>query len=328
MIKDADATRQIDDSKHGRVFKKTVGQYFVNSDGRIVVCSISSTLRKHLVYPTADPTSIRPHVVSVEEIKMVDPVAIGDVVSFVDASDGSGMITEILPRKNKFSRRAAGRKPLEQVIVANVDQVVAVFAAARPKPKWGMLNRYLADAESADLPALICVTKLDLADEDLIEEVRIYEKIGYPIILTSALNGWGIEEFKEALTGSVSVLLGKSGVGKTTLLNAIQPGLGLRVNEISDSTGKGKHTTSWLEMFELDFGGSVIDTPGMREFGLWKVAVEDIAGLFPEMRPYIGQCRFGAGCSHTHEPGCAIKEAVQVGHIAERRYSSYLRMRR
>jgi len=328
MTKDADAARQIHKSKRGMVFKKTVGQYFVNSDGRIVICSISSTLRKHLIYPTADPASLHPRVVSVEEIKMVDPVAIGDRVSFVDAGDGTGMISEILPRKNKFSRRASGRKPLEQVIVANVDQVIPVFAAAFPKPKWGMLDRYLADAESANLPALICITKLDLAEEDFIEEVRIYEKIGYPIVLTSALNGEGIEEFKQALAGNVSVLLGKSGVGKTTLLNVIQPDLGLRVNEISCSTGKGKHTTNWLEMFELDFGGSVVDTPGMREFGLWKIAGEDIASLFPEMRPYIGQCRFGTGCSHTHEPGCAIKEAVQAGRISDRRYRSYLHMKR
>ena len=315
----------------GRVFKKTLGKYFVHThnDASIVVeCSISSTLRKTLVYPFADPSSRRPTVDKVEGIKVVDPVAINDTVSFVDAGDGSGLITEVLPRRNKQSRRAAGSKPLEQVIVANVDQIVPVLSAAKPEPKWALLDRYLADAESAGIAALICITKLDLVDEDrFLEEMRVYERIGYRVVMTSAVTGSGLEEFKEALKGQISVFVGKSGVGKTTLLNAIQPGLGLRVGEVSGSTGKGKHTTSHLEMFELDFGGGVVDTPGMREFGLWKADDTDVAWLFPEMRPLIGQCKFGADCSHTHEPGCAIKQAVEAGHIAEWRYESYLKMK-
>jgi ribosome biogenesis GTPase len=315
--------------EYGQVFRKSTGQYFVKADGKIVVCSISSTLRKHLVYPTADPTSVRPHVVEVKDIKTVDPVAIGDMVSFVDAGNDSGMITEILPRRNKLSRSAAGRKPLEQVIVANIDQVIPVVAAARPAPKWRLLDRYLADAEAAGIPVLICITKLDLADENrLMEGVGIYERIGYPAVLTSAVSGKGIDECKEMLEGRISVLVGKSGVGKTTLLNAIQPGLGLRVREVSGSTGKGKHTTSHLELFELDCGGGVVDTPGMREFSLWDIDGTDVASLFPEMRPYIGHCRFGLNCSHTHEPECAIKEAVEAGDIAESRYESYVRMKR
>ncbi len=315
--------------KQGTVFRKSVGQYFVNVDGKVVACSISSKLRKELIYPTADPSSIRRHVLSVKDIRMVDPVAIGDVVSFIDWGDGSRMITGILPRRNKFSRRAAGPKPLQQVIVANVDQLVAILAAAHPTPNWGMLDRYLASAESSSIPALICINKLDLVEEDcLVDEVRIYEKIGYPLILTSAVTGKGMEEFRNVLKGRVSLLFGESGVGKTTLLNLIQPGLGLRVREVSAKTDKGKHTTSHLEMFELDFGGSVIDTPGLREFGLWNVKDADMANLFPEMRPYIGSCRFGMDCSHTHEPGCTIKEAVEAGDIAAQRYQSYLRMRR
>jgi ribosome biogenesis GTPase len=168
---------------------------------------------------------------------------------------------------------------------------------------------------------------MDLVDENSFrEDLRVYEEIGYPVVLTSAEGSTGLEEFKEAIKGKVSIFVGKSGVGKTSLLNAIQPGLGLRVREVSDVTGKGKHATSHLEMFELDFGGSVVDTPGMREFGLWKGEDFDMAYLFREMRPYIGQCKFGAGCSHTHEPGCAIKEAVEAGEISERRYESYVRM--
>ena len=260
---------------------------------------------------------------------MVDPIAIGDVVSFIDAGDGRGVIKEVLPRKSKFSRRAPGPRPIEQVVVANIDQAVIVFAAAHPKPKWTLLDRYLVDAESVDLPALICITKMDLADEALLSaDVKMYEGIEYRVLLTSAMSGLGLDEFKAALRGKVSVLLGKSGVGKTTLLNAIQPKLGLRVAEVSKSTGKGRHTTSHLEMFELDFGGEIIDTPGMKEFALHNSGEIDLASLFREMRPFIGQCRFGSNCSHSHEPDCAIKEAVLAGEISERRYKSYLRMNR
>ena len=316
-------------NKQGRVFKKMLGQYFLHTDGKVVVCSLSSKLRKQLVYPTADPRSIRPHVVMVKDIKATDPIAINDIVLFIDSNDGSGVITKILPRKNKFSRRAAGKKLLEQVIATNIDQTVIVLATARPAPKWRMLDRYLADAEFLHIPALICITKMDLAKKDFLTgEIQTYKKIGYPVVLTSAITNMGIEEIKKALKKRVSVLVGKSGVGKTTLLNVIQPDLGLRVEEVSDKTDKGKHVTSHLEMFPLDFGGSVIDTPGMREFGLWNADDVDIASLFPEMRPFIGQCRFGLDCSHTHEPGCVIKEAVEVGDIAEHRYDSFLRMKK
>jgi ribosome biogenesis GTPase len=292
-----------------------------------IACSISSTLRKVLVYPFADPSSRRPTVDKVEDIRMVDPVAINDEVEFIDNGDGTGMIVEVLPRKSKFSRLAAGPKPVEQVIVANVDQVVPIMAVAKPKLKWQLLDRYLADAESVDLPSLICFTKVDLIDEDEFrEDSALYESIGYPTVLTSAIDGRGLDELREHLSNKVSVFIGKSGVGKTTLLNAIQPGLGLRVNEVSDVTGKGKHTTSHLELFELDTGGCVVDTPGMREFGLWEREGYDTAWLFREMRPFLGKCRFGTGCTHTHEPDCAIKDAVESGEIAERRYESYVRM--
>lgn len=315
------------DSRRGSVFRKSLGRYSVKDDGRTVICTISNKLRKALVYPLADPSSIRPHVVAVNDIGAIDPVAVGDVVSFIDSGDGTGMITEVIPRRTKLSRLAPGAKPLEQVLAANLDQIVTVFAAASPTPKWGLLDRYLASAESSGLPVVICITKADLAKEGFKDELRVYEKIGYSTVLTSAVAGAGLEELKELLRGRLSVLIGKSGVGKTTLLNAVQPGLGLRVGEISDSTGKGKHITSYLEMFELDFGGSIIDTPGMREFGFWGVNMKDIAHLFPEMRPYIGKCRFGVGCSHSHEPECAVKEAVEAGRIAPGRYKSYLNLK-
>ncbi len=318
---------QAGSTAEGTVFRKSTGMYAVAGAGRTWNCTLSSKLRKQLVYPIADPGSIRRHVVSVEDIRMVDPIAIGDVVRFVDAGDNSGMITEVLPRKSKLVRRAAGSKPLEQVIVANVDQVLIICAAERPAPSWELVDRYLAAAEAAALPARICITKADLIDAATIDaELDIYRSIGYPTHLTSAVNGLGMPELKEALQGRLSVLAGKSGVGKTSLLNTVQPELGLRVGEVSGQTGKGKHTTSYLEMFALDGGGSVVDTPGMREFALWNVRNVDLATLFPDLRPYVGRCRFGLDCSHSHEPGCAMKEAVVSGKVAQRRYHSYLRM--
>ncbi|MGH2520962.1 MAG: ribosome small subunit-dependent GTPase A [Anaerolineales bacterium] len=312
----------------GLVFKKSQGTYFVRADHRTLPCAISSRLRKVLIYPTAAPTSLHHRVKEVREIKSVDPVAVGDLVHFTDAGDGSGLITEVLPRRNQLARLHAGPKPLEQVIVANVDHVVAVMAAANPAPKWGLLDRYLATAEVAGIPTLITLTKTDLNSEDaLVAELENYQQLGYAVALTSTVTGVGLEAFKAALAGRVSVLVGKSGVGKTSLLNAVQPGLGLRVKDVNRSTGKGKHTTAHLEMFDLDLGGQVVDTPGMREFGLWKLADADLAYGFVEMRPYLGACKFSADCVHDHEPGCAIKAAVEAGQIALRRYQSYLKMR-
>ena len=312
----------------GTVYKKLQGYYCVNAGGRSLLCTISSTLRKNLEYPVAAPWSLRPRVVAVHKIRAVDPVAIGDIVRFTDSGDDTGMIVEVLPRRNSLVRRAAGRKMLQQVIVVNVDQVVVVFAATRPAPNWEALDRYLAAAESTGLPARVVITKMDLVEVASVEaETGTYRRAGYPVLLTSAAGGVGIEAFREALHGRASVIAGPSGVGKTSLLNAIQPGLGLRVGEVSKHTNKGMHTTSHLEMFPLDGGGSVVDTPGMRELGLWDVEPEEIDGLFPEMRPYLGFCRFRLDCSHTHEPGCAVKEAVARGAISERRYRSCLSMK-
>jgi ribosome biogenesis GTPase len=221
-------------------------------------------------------------------------------------------------------REATGPRPIEQVIVANVDQLVPVVAAAQPAPKWALLDRYLATAEAAGIPARICLTKLDVADERaLLPIVKMYESIGYAVELTSAVSGRGIQALADALRGKASAFIGVSGAGKTSLLNAIQPELGLRVNAISQATGKGKHTTTHLEMFPLEIGGSVVDTPGMKVFGLWDVTQHDLAELFVEMRPYVGECRF-RGCSHTHEPGCAIKAALAAGAIPRLRYTNYL----
>jgi ribosome biogenesis GTPase len=311
------------------VIKKSQGIYEVEAGEQMLRCELSSRLRKNLIYPTASITSRRHRVLAVADINQQDPVAIGDQVLFGPMGEGGGLITEVLPRRNALSRPAAGDRPLEQVIVANVDQVVAVFSAAQPSPKWELLDRYVVAAEAAGVPTLLAVTKLDLlpdSDEWLQAEVDNYQRLGYRAILSSIVTGAGLDELAAALRGRVSVFVGKSGVGKSSLLNAIEPGLGQRVKAVSELTGKGKHTTSRLEMFPLANGGRVVDTPGMREFGLWQLDPAGLAAGFVEMRPYLGRCKFGLDCAHDHEPGCAVQAAVAAGAISERRYHSYLRM--
>ena len=322
-----------DEDGIGVVFRKTTGHYTVHTQGGELDCSLSSLIHKQLIYSTADPTSVRQRVQAVREIEHVDPVAIGDRVRYVEAGEGRGMIVEILPRQSKLSRPAPvpGQRVFEQIIVSNVDLVLPIFAVANPSPKWGLLDRYLVAAEAAGLPPLIVINKLDLAwkNPGFQEEIEIYRRIGYPVLLVSAVTGEGIEELKAALRDQQSVLVGKSGVGKTSLLNAIQPGLGLRVKAVSNGeVGKGRHTTTHLEMFRLDFGGALVDTPGIREFGLWDVAAEELAYLFPEMEGYIGRCKFGLSCRHDQEPGCAIRKAVMAEAISPYRYQSYMNLRR
>ena len=316
----------------GIVFRKTRGHYTVHTNGRELDCELSSLIHKQLIYPTADPTSLRQKVQAVREIEHVDPIAIGDRVRFLDAGQSRGIITEILPRSSKISRPATvpGQHAFEQVIASNVDLILPVFAVADPTPKWGLLDRYLVSAESSELAAVIVITKIDLAwkNKEFDSELDAYRRAGYRILQVSATTGQGIEELKQTLRGRTSVLVGKSGVGKTSLLNAIQPGLGLRVKAVSQGEqGKGRHTTTHLEMFELEFGGSVVDTPGIREFGLWEITGEELAYLFPEMADYVGQCKFGLSCRHDHEPGCAIRRAVMAGNVSPHRYKSYLDLR-
>jgi ribosome biogenesis GTPase len=335
-------------NRQGIVVKKMLGKYTVRSaGGSPIVCTLTGNLTKRLMYSIADPSSMPKRVLDVKEIDTVDPVAVGDEVSYHVAEDGSGVIAAIHPRKNKLSRPATdGNReykkggPREQVIIANVDQIVVVVPAAHPPPSWNLLDRYLATAEASDIPAIICFTKADLLPADwaptpdepaawkppLLPEIALYQQIGYRVLLTSAVSGLGIDEMKAALQDRVSVLWGKSGVGKTSLLNALEPGLGLRVKAVNDHNSEGRHATTHLEMFELPFGGGVIDTPGQRAFKIWN-EIDDYAQLLPEMRDYIGRCKFGLDCTHTHEPGCAIKSAVSSGAITSRRYESFLGMK-
>ena len=323
--------------QQGIVVKKSIGIYNVLTCSGILTCSLANHLRKELIYPTASPNSLRPVVKDVRWKEHGDLVTVGDMVEVDEETDHSGLIVAVLPRLNRLARRTAvpmpDAHPFEQVIAANIDQVIPVFAAAKPTPKWNMLDRYLASAESLDLPSAICINKLDLVrtrdgslDPELEAMVKEYRRIGYPVILTSTVTGEGLEELIARVHNCISVFVGKSGVGKTSLLNALQPNLGLRTKEVSQTTGKGKHTTSIVELIRLDEGGFIIDTPGVREFGLWDIDEGDLANCFPEMRPYLGTCRFRSNCQHTEEPGCAIRQAVVTGQISPRRYKNYLQL--
>ncbi len=318
----------------GTVYKKSKGLYTVQTlSGEIVQCTISSRLRKQLIYPTRDRSSLGYLVVDkVEDITVIDPVAVGDIVRFSDAMNNQGHITEVRPRRSKLARRAFGERATEQVIVANVDQVIPVVSVASPKPRWHLVDRYLASAEASAVPVVICLTKLDLvkskkAEHKIMDVVEDYRNIGYQVILTSMVDGVGIEIMHDLLKGQVSALLGLSGVGKTSLLNAIEPDLGLRVGEVNERIEKGRHTTTHLEMFPLAIGGAVIDTPGIKVFGLWQIESDEVAELFREFASYFGECKFGANCLHDQEPECAIKDAVASGKISQRRYESYLKLR-
>ncbi|MDM7916320.1 MAG: ribosome small subunit-dependent GTPase A, partial [Candidatus Eisenbacteria bacterium] len=259
-----------------------------------------------------------------------EEIAVGDLVAVERDGAASGIIRSVEPRTNHLSRRAAGPRPVEQRIAANLDWGVAVFAAAEPKPHWGMLDRYLVQMETQSIPPLLCVTKSDLAAgvRSLEADLEPYRAAGLPVLLCSCETGEGIGELAALLRGRVSVLVGKSGVGKSTLIQKLTglTGESLRTAEVSRRTGKGKHTTSEIRMLPLPDGGFVIDTPGAREFALWDVPREEIARGFPEMRSLLGTCRFGGGCTHSHEPDCAVKQAVREGEIDARRYRSYLRL--
>lgn len=320
------------DTLIGTVYKKHLGTYVVHTDdGTRYTCGISSLLRKDIVgwFEDSKSTNIRRKVKEVREIRQVDPVAIGDRVRLIEAGSGKGQITGVLPRSNKLSRIEPGREKREQIIVANIDQVIPVIAARRPNPRWHLMDRYLATAEAAGIPSIICITKIDLApdDGDLQDIISDYRGMGYRLIVTSASTGEGIDVLAKTLRKRTSVFVGLSGVGKSTLLNAIQPGLGLRVKEISKAHDKGVHTTTHLEMHPLTEGGGVVDTPGMKLFGMYHIEPQDAALYYRDLAQFVASCRFGVDCSHIHEPGCAVIDAVDAGLISHRRYESYLYLR-
>lgn len=256
-----------------------------------------------------------------------EKVVVGDRVDMEreDSSGGPGWnIERVHERRTVLARKAPGKAPRAKVIVANVDQVLVVFAAANPTPHLRMLDRFLVICESGDREARIVVNKTDVSGMEAARRMFApYERAGYPVLYTAAKQGVGVEEMRETICGRLSALTGPSGVGKSSLLNAVQPGLGLRVSAISEAVNKGRHTTVTAQLIPLECGGYVADTPGLREVGLWGIETGDLDLLFPEFRPYLSTCRFGNTCTHVHEPGCAIRTAVDAGEVDGGRYDSY-----
>ena len=260
-----------------------------------------------------------------------DPVAVGDQVIFTQLDAEEGVVEDILPRETKFSRQYAGKHgDIEQVIVANAHQIVAVVATLMPPLNFRTLDRFLILAEAGDMEAVICVNKMDLVDatqrDELTDTFTNYEKLGYQILYTSIHISESLDTLQHILRDKFSVIIGASGVGKSSLLNALQPDLGLRTDEVSIRTQKGRHTTTLVELFSLNFGGEVADTPGIREVGLWGVDTENLEHYFPEMEPHLGQCKYN-DCAHVAEPDCAIQNAVEAGEIHAERYRSYVVLR-
>jgi ribosome biogenesis GTPase len=259
-------------------------------------------------------------------------LAVGDEVTVEPAvghtGDGpSWAISEIHPRRSKLARREPGGGHGERVVVANVDQVVIVFAAANPEPHPRMLDRFLVIAEGNELQARVVINKAELVDEDRTRErFGDYERAGYPVHYTSAKTNVGMDALHEALLGRTSALSGPSGVGKSSLLNALYPGLNLRVGEISESVNKGRHTTVGALLHPLPDGGFVADTPGLREIGMWGLEAGQLDRCYREFQPLLEGCRFN-DCTHRVEPGCAVRDAVADGRVSAARYDSYLKLR-
>jgi ribosome biogenesis GTPase len=257
-----------------------------------------------------------------------DLAAVGDQVTFTRLADGSGSIEEILPRKSEIVRldpRPQGE--YRQILLANPDQAVFVFACANPEPRLRMLDRFLVIAEKQAIPAIIVANKVDVVGMDAAQEkFGFYPELGYKVIYTSAKENIGVDELRQTLQGKLSALAGPSGVGKSSLMNAIQPGLAIAVGEVSTFNDKGKHTTNFRQLHALIGGGWVADAPGWKSLALWDTEPEEIDAYFPELARLVEDCQF-SDCSHIHEPGCAVLAGIKTGSVRQARYDSYLRLK-
>ena len=297
-------------------------------DGEEYLCNLSSKLAKDLEYPEASAGSRRKRVQNVGSVKAVSPVVVGDEV-IIKTGEEEGMILEVLERRSVVSREHPGARHKQQVIAANVDQVLVCQAAGKPPFDPIFLDRVLAGAERQKLGSIICLNKVDLEVKDVVRErLAVYPTIGYPVVETSAIDGTGLDELRDLLTGKTTIAIGPSGVGKSSLVNGLMPGLELQVGKVNRKSGKGRHTTTNVSLVHIPSGGYYVDAPGIKELSLWEIEPDEIIHLFPEMSPLFGECKFGGGCAHDQEPGCAVKEALEDGRITEGRYENYLRLRR
>lgn len=298
--------------EQGLVIKNTGSWYIVKTrDGRQIECKIKGNFR-------------------LKGIRSTNPIAVGDRVQIAINSEGTAFITEIEDRKNYIIRRASNLSKQSHILAANLDQCMLIVTVNYPETSTTFIDRFLATAEAYRVPVLLLFNKTDLYDEDdrryLEGLVHLYTTIGYPCLKVSAIQGQGMEEVKAKLRGRITLFSGNSGVGKSTLINALLPGTDARTGEISAVHNKGMHTTTFSEMYPVDNeGGYIIDTPGIKGFGTFDMETEEIGHYFPEIFKVSAECRY-SNCTHRHEPGCAVLQAVEEHRISQSRYASYLSM--
>ncbi|MCL2413299.1 MAG: ribosome small subunit-dependent GTPase A [Bacteroidales bacterium] len=289
----------------------TTGSWYrvITADGKRFECKIKGNFR-------------------IKGIKTTNPIAVGDVVDFDVLPDGkTGLITNIHERKNCIIRRSVNLSHQSHIIATNIDRAFLVTSLFQPRTPFGFIDRFLVTAEAYFIPATIIFNKIDIYDEEslaLLEMAKnMYQKIGYECRVTSALRGDGVDDLKNSLVGQTSLFSGNSGVGKSALINALDSNLHIKTAEVSGYHQKGRHTTTFAEMHRLENGGLIIDTPGIKEFGMVDFSKNEVALFFPEMKALLEHCKF-ANCTHVHEPGCAVKSAVSEHRVHPQRYKSYL----
>jgi ribosome biogenesis GTPase len=293
-----------DIKNQGKVIKSTRNHYLVRYGEKTLTCVV----RGKIVGKPGEALST---------------VKVGDNVILTEISGDEGVIQQILPRSSKLSRTVEGKAYREHIIATNIDQMVVIMSVRQPSFKWGLLDRYLVIAEKNKLHSVICLNKIDLAPtKEFLKIEKTYQKLKYDIHFTSVVTGRGLNILSTVLKDKVSILVGHSGVGKSSILQKIEPHVTVRIAEISEKTTKGKHTTSFVELFPLSFGGYIIDTPGIRELGLWDIFRDELKQYFIEFHQVQKACQFN-DCKHLKEPGCAVKEAVKKNQISKERYKNY-----
>jgi len=294
----------------GRVIKSTGSWYTVElADGTVIDCRVRGKLR-------------------IKGIRTTNPVAVGDYVK-IDGEEGAFTIVDIDKRKNYIIRRSVNLSKQSHIIASNVDLAIIVITLKNPTTYPTFIDRFCVAAEAYHIPVAVVISKADLLDDGELEVAKnflnVYSDLGYDTLITSAENGEGLREFKRLLSKKTILLSGHSGVGKSRLVNAIDPDLDVKVGDISDFHQMGKHTTTFAQMYRHRYEGYIVDTPGIRGFGLVHFEKEELAGYFPEMRKLLPECKF-YNCIHVNEPGCAVKKALETGEVAQTRYNSYLNM--
>ncbi|MGE0567242.1 MAG: ribosome small subunit-dependent GTPase A [Bacteroidia bacterium] len=295
----------------GIVIKSTGSNYFVRTnDGERIVCKLKGKIRLDLR-------------------KTTNPIAVGDKVEIESNNNNEGVITQIYPRKNYIIRKALNLSKQTHILASNIDQAILVATLVEPRTSLGFIDRFLITAEAYSIKAILLFNKQDVLAPELVEiqnEIAdIYKNIGYEVYQISSYDKNDVELIREIFQNKTSLLAGHSGVGKSTLINALQPGLQLKTGEISQAHLKGTHTTTFAELHPLDFGGFIIDSPGIKELGLVEMTKEELGHYFPEIRKHLGNCKFN-NCIHVNEPGCAVREAFEDGQISPERFESYIKI--